>query len=529
MSILIAQTQHLPNFYHSFAEALNNKVEEFETIKQISEQVEPYAYTELGNAKRLPELTKGHLLWVPELEKFAVYKNGRWQTDDDFAHIRIIDLLLENLDAEINFYEKSLKQLRTMAQEHNVKPIEEELKRRLKFIRSHYLATQRKSTINATIELFKSQPSITVKYKEFDSKGHYIGCLNGVVDMRTGKFIENNPSYLMMKSTKVNFDPTATYPKFVSFLGEIFQGDQDKIDFQQQLLGQACIGSIIKNIFGIDEGPGANGKSAKNDLIMQILGDYAAQVSPDAFMGKTDKPEYVHANLIGVRFVCMNESERGDKLAGAVVKTCVDSGLVTARHPYGRGFQYQPCYTPVLSTNYIPFIGLDPAIWRRIVILAHDYIVPKEKRDPNLRQKLFDEEASGIFNWMLEGAKRVLDQGRVIVPQSILDAQEKYKLEFDKIGQFLSDCCAERTSTRSAEKMKARVTTLREGYAAWCKANGYRATSTRDLKTELKKKGFRIAKSTGGHEYVYGIEIKDFDTAISLILTDDENQSLMDI
>jgi putative DNA primase/helicase len=529
MNTSINVAPQLPTFYRSYLEALNNGAVDFETIKSFSDQPEPFAYTELGNAKRLPKLTNGRLLWVPELDKFAVYKDGRWTTDDDYSHIRIIDLLLENLDAEIKFYEKLLKKLTSMKQEHNVKPVEDELKRRLKFIRSHYLSSQRKSAITAAIELFKSQPNITVRYSNFDNKGHFIGCPNGVVDTRTGKFVENDPSYLMMKSTGVKFDPDATCPKFLEFLDEIFQGDQDKIDFQQQISGQACIGSMNKNIFTMDEGIGANGKSVKNDLKMQILGDYASQVSTSAFMGKTDKAEYVHANLIGVRFVCMNESEQGDKLAGSVVKACVDSGLVTARHPFGRGFEYQPHYTPVLSTNHIPYIGLDPAIWRRIVIISHDHIVPKEKRDPNLRRKLFEQEGSGIFNWMLEGAKRVQDKGEVIVPQSIIDAQEQYKQEFDKVGQYLSDCCVEKSTTAIPEKMKARVTTLREGYAAWCKANGYKATSTRNLKAELKKKGFRVGKGTGGHEYAYGIDIRDFDTQIALILPDDENQSLMEI
>lgn len=529
MNAVSVINSNLPRYYLDYAEALATGNADFNTIKEFSDLDEPFAYTELGNAKRLPELTKGHLLWVPEIEKFAVYKKGRWKTDEDFAHFRVIDLLLENLNAEISFYQVLIKQLKGMLHEHNAKPVLEEFQRRVKAIRSHMLASQRKSVITATMDLFKAQPSISVSYKDFDSKGHYLGCLNGIVDLRTGEFIENNPDYLMMKSTAVTFDVDASCPKFLAFLNEIFEGDQDKIDYQQQILGQACIGSMNKDTLTLEVGDGANGKSVKNDLAMQLLGDYAAQVSPDAFMGKTDKPEYVQANLLNVRFVCMNESERGDKLAGAVVKSCVDSGMVTARHPYGRGFQYQPFYTPVLLTNFMPYISLDPAVWRRIKVIPFNYTVPKDKRDPNMRKKLFEEEAAGILNWMIEGAKRVLDQGKIIVPQSILDIQDSFKLEFDKVGQFLNDCCVERSTTKSAEKMKARITKLREGYAQWCKVNGYRATSTRDLKSELKKKGYRVGKSTGGHEYVYGIEIKDFGESISLILPDDESLSLMDI
>ncbi len=177
----------------------------------------------------------------------------------------------------------------------------------------------------------------------------------------------------------------------------------------------------------------------------------------------------------------------------------------------------------------MPYISQNPAVWRRIVMLPFDYTVPKEKRDPNLRKRLFEEEAARILKWMVEGTKRVLEQGKIVVPQSILDIRDSFKLEFDKAGQFLNDCCSERTATKPAEKMKARISKLREGYAQWCKVNGYRATSTRNLKSELKKKGFRVSKSTGGHEYVYGIEIKDFGESISLIQSDDETQSLMDI
>jgi hypothetical protein len=77
--------------------------------------------------------------------------------------------------------------------------------------------------------------------------------------------------------------------------------------------------------------------------------------------------------------------------------------------------------------------------------------------------------------------------------------------------------------------LKSHIVSLRKGYEKWCKDNGYRASSTRDFRAELKRKGFEIKKAERGLEYAFGIGIKDFGETISLVLEDDETQSLMDI
>ncbi len=63
------------------------------------------------------------------------------------------------------------------------------------------------------------------------------------------------------------------------------------------------------------------------------------------------------------------------------------------------------------------------------------------------------------------------------------------------------------------DELKCRITQLRKGYAAWCKENGYIPLSTRQFRQELIKKGIEIYKGSGGHEYVRGIQIQDFNTA----------------
>lgn len=105
-------------------------------------------------------------------------------------------------------------------------------------------------------------------------------------------------------------------------------------------------------------------------------------------------------------------------------------------------------------------------IWRRIRLLPFTVQIPPEKKDPQLGDKLREEKA-GIFRWAVQGAIDWYREG--LPPCPCIDrANEEYRLEMDKMQQFVGDCL---TREPGSTIPSAR---LYDVYRAWCTEHGER-------------------------------------------------------
>ena len=533
MTTNLKNSQSLPDSHVELPDFIRQREEvdgaDFEQLKAIILQEPPFDLTELGNAKRLVCILQNHAIWVEALSRFVIFKGNRWVVDDTGSVTRGWDLLLINLKQETEFYEAVYKELQKHADTYNIEYLSEILCKRIGSLRSHYLRSQSKNTIFASQELFKARQGISIPLSSFDSKGQYIGCKNGVLDLRTGELTPSDKSYLMMKTTAIDYEPSASCPRWVSFIDTIMEGKPEMADFLQQLAGQMLVGEPCKDKLYILLGDGANGKSVYLDTLTDLLGQYAEQSSPDVLTDKGTTKEYYLATLQGKRAVSMVETERGDKLVGAMVKSLVNSGLVSARFAYGRPFTFQPVFTPILGTNYLPYINLDPALWRRLLIIPFNYTIPEDERDPGFRARLVKEEGQGIFNWMVQGAMKLYQQDmKMTIPDELHQVLKKHRKDFDNLSEFIIECSENPLEDRDVGDMKCRITELRKVYETWCRDNGYHPMNSRNLRKELEKKGYTVKKGSYGYIYVYGISVVTVDNKASMSVSGDILQKEME-
>ena len=265
------------------------------------------------------------------------------------------------------------------------------------------------------------------------------------------------------------------------------------VSFLQRFIGSGLVGRLGKYKLAIFCGAtGDNGKSTTVDTINNIFGDYGAVSSPEMLCEKSaNNREYYLARLTGKRFVLKNEVKDGARLAGDIVKMLVDSGETTARHPYGRVFEFQPRFTPILCTNARPVVGTDEAVWRRIWLVPFDNRVNEEDNDRGLKEKLL-KERKGNLNWCIEGAKQYLRIGYQ-PPQKVLMATNSYKDDENTVKRFLRERC------KPDEDHEMRTARVREAYEAWMKGQGVSAIfGERRFTQELRKLGVKVEVSTKG-------------------------------
>lgn len=318
---------------------------------------------------------------------------------------------------------------------------------------------------------------------------------------------------LNTKVAMVEYDAGASCAKFDAFLAEV-QPDPEMRAFLDVWAGYSMTGLSDAQKMAIFYGQGSNGKGVWINTVAHILGDYAWAAGIETFMdqgkyrkGSDASPDL--AALSGRRFVYANEPENGAKFSDGLIKSMTsDEPIGGVRELMKPPFQLLVTFTNTVSANVRPGIGTDHGIQRRVQIVPWDVIIPTERADPRLKDKL-KAEASGILNRMVAGALAYLSGG-LPVPSAIKEATASYLAENDILGQFITLC----VHPLPGETVGA--TALHEVFAGWqtwaqlLPASG-KPWSPKHLAGQMEKKGFKKVKSSTMQWQDIGLQFERFD------------------
>lgn len=290
-----------------------------------------------------------------------------------------------------------------------------------------------------------------VRTTDFDADPELLNCRNGYVNLRSGVFTPHTEPYgkLFRMVTTCAYDPTATCPRFLRYLEEAHRGDRDRAasdqitPYLQYIAGTAAIGRPPPHRAGFwIFGPTATGKSVFANTLMAILGTYAAVVHVSLLMrsGYVSRMAGSLARLPGKRLACINEVPDG-QIDDTIFKSLTSSDRESVRELYRNDETVRFTHTLLATTNHQPIINdVGGAVFARLRPIPFANRV--EKPDDGLERAL-QEEASGILNWIIEGARRVLNEPDLyrVPPAAVREGIDRYRDDMDVIGQFIADCC----------------------------------------------------------------------------------------
>ena len=97
----------------------------------------------------------------------------------------------------------------------------------------------------------------------------------------------------------------------------------------------------------------------------------------------------------------------------------------------------------MLYTNHLPKVGaIDEGTWRRLIVIPFNAKIEGSSDIKNYADYLYENSGGAILKWIMEGAKRVIDNGyHLTQPSVVKDAIKKYKENNDWFSQFLDECC----------------------------------------------------------------------------------------
>jgi transposase-like protein len=244
--------------------------------------------TDVGNGRRLARQHGSDLRHVHAWRKWLVWDEKRWCLDDTGEVVRRAKDVAGRLAEED--YEWAMK-------------------------------SEEGRHVNAMVDLARSEPGIPVRHTKLDCDPFLLNCVNGTLDLRTGKLREHRRGDLLTKLCPTVYDPDAECELWARTLTKIFGNKLDLVNFFQRLCGYSLTGDVREQVIPIFWGDGSNGKSLVFATVLAVMGpDYAGVAAREIITGNEHAHTTFLADLFGKRLVTSAETAEGGRLNEPLIK-----------------------------------------------------------------------------------------------------------------------------------------------------------------------------------------------------------------
>ena len=448
-------------------------------IREIVYDTDAFSYTDTANASRLAALATGRFIYVPNIG-WHRWDGARFVVDEAK---QIVQTAIESAQvfAATDMSDGGVKWAKRSLQS---------------------------AAINSAISLAETMPGIVVPARQLDSSGMELCTPDGIVELETGELRAADPYRDFHTKQTIVAPQEMETPLWDAFLKKVIV-DDERIVYIQEVLGLALVGEVLHHVLPLLVGTGANGKSTILEVTSGILGDYVAQM-PENFLLEKGHQEHSTeiARLRGARLAIGSETRPDGRFNESRVKMLTGGDTISARLIGKNFFDFKPTHTLILAMNHLPKVSAGgDGFWRRVRKINFEVTIPVEEQDKTLASKLVKFEGPGILQWMIKGAQRVLENGALTEPESVVVATKEYRTEEDHLAQFVSDAVMINAySNVSGAELYA-------AYKAWCMREAETPISKLQLIRELSNRLPMVKSSSGKGQRFSGIGLYDWDEA----------------
>ena len=330
---------------------------------------------------------------------------------------------------------------------------------------------------------------------------------NGLLDVEellsSGKqdVLSHTPNWFSPNCLPHKFDPKATCPRWLEFLNQVFDGDQERIQTLQQWFGYNLTTDNRQHKLALLIGPPRSGKGTTMAVMSAMLGRYnVANTSLAALGGR-----FGLEPLIGKQAALIDEGhlgkfsdtsqilERLKAISGGSEQT-VDRKGIAALSSVALKVRF------TLAVNELPRLSDSSAAMRSRLLLIPFFNTYEGREDFGLLDRLLTE-IPGITNWALAGLRKLREAGRFQNPA----VGEKILRDFvylsSPVKAFLDECCEVDCQAGVCRK------DLQLAWQFWCEENGHMPGSKADFGRKLRAVVPRIdderRRINGGREWWY--------------------------
>lgn len=344
--------------------------------------------------------------------------------------------------------------------------------------------------IMASIRDCREQWDILVSkdFDDFNRNPYLVNVRNGLLDIRNMSFKEHTPSYLSTVQLNVEYNPQVDCPQFKKFLNEVL--DCKLIPLVQEIVGYLLTTNTASQKAFVFWGPARTGKSTLLWVVEYLLlGKKNVSNIPWQEIGDKFKTAELLGKLANV-FSDLPSKSIDDT---GIFKVVTGEDYLMAEKKNKNPFKFKPFARLVFSCNELPrnYVDRTEGFYRRLIIVPFNRQIEKNKIDKALKYK-FQREKEGIFNWALEGLKRLYENNFEFSENELTDGVKKeYKRENNNVISFVEECC-ELDGLFSCSRIE-----IYEAYKEFCVEAGLKALSQIKFNKELEG-NFNITRSRSG-------------------------------
>lgn len=149
-------------------------------------------------------------------------------------------------------------------------------------------------------------------------------------------------------------------------------------------------------------------------------------------------------SIVGASLIVVDEVEQ-EKWAESRFKSLVSGNGVNVNRKHEKALlSYHSKAKWIITSNPPPFVrDKSDGVWRRLCPVKWSVIVPENQRKESFHHELLAEEGTAILDWMLEGARRVVQRGRFMPeqerPDAVREAKEYAQTNCDSVLAWITE------------------------------------------------------------------------------------------
>jgi len=309
-----------------------------------------------------------------------------------------------------------------------------------------------------------------VKGEQLNSNENIINFQNGLLFLDTMELKPHTPDVYSTIQIPCNWNPnTINSPIFDSFLNDLTEGNEEKKTFLMQYMG-VCISNLKgyrlkKSLFMV--GKGDTGKSQLKGLTERLVGTgNCSSITLSELEKRFGTSNIYNKRMAGdsdMSFMAVKELKMFKQLTGG------DSVPIEFKNK--TPFNY--VYNGVLwfCMNELPKFGGDRGQWvyDRIIVMHCDNVIPKDKQDKMLVDKMF-EEREAIVCRAVQALKAVIQNGiNFSIPECCIIENKQYQKDNDPVQMFFEECCIPREKGKVYDNCTTKK--MYDVFKEWCKDN----------------------------------------------------------
>jgi len=318
---------------------------------------------------------------------------------------------------------------------------------------------------------------------------------NGAYNLDTNKLESHTKNNKNTRVLAAEYQQSFDCPKFKKWLELIFEGEPERIEYLQEIMGW----TLSRHGLGIEKaimllGPARAGKGVLLSLLREIHGKGASSF----ILGNLDNDKQLSAiqsSHLAIDSDCVSPRKFDANAVMGRFKVLTSNEPTPITLLYTQEVIDKPLSCKLLiAANSVPLmLDNSAATANRWLPLVFDksYL---GKEDTELKSKLL-KEIDGITNWALEGLKRLAERKKFSLPQSSIEQVNTMMSANGSLGDFISD------ELSIDKNLSCKDKDLYNRYKEWASREGYqeenRPMVIKALEDALRQYGVNKASSVG--------------------------------